>query len=217
MARNNPAAPVINAAVARLTLTLKTQNTLQEIVLDYLYNIGLVVPTPADLSAFEAQWEANHNTLMRACLSPLTDYFQISVAEIHFGVTPTLVLPFLAGTSGTAGATNLPLEMAGTMQKKSSLKGQHGRGRLSMPAIPNTFTTPATDPNVLNATANTAYLALLNQLILPVTVAGNAWQLAISTRPTPPQTLVTNAVVVSAMTIDPTLGTARTRKPGRGI
>jgi hypothetical protein len=107
--------------------------------------------------------------------------------------------------------------MAAVFQKKTALKGQHGRGRTSMPAIPNTFTTPATDPNIINATGLTAYLALANQLITPVAAGGNTWSLIVSTAPIPPVTLTTRGSIVTLITIDPTLGTIKRRKPGRGI
>jgi hypothetical protein len=75
----------------------------------------------------------------------------------------------------------------------------------------------AVDGNVLNAAGTAAYLALANQLILPVVVAGNSWQLGISTRPAPPATLVSRHIPVNLITIDPTFGTVVRRKPGRGI
>lgn len=217
MARFNPLPPAGFNSIIRLTLKLLTLGTYQEVVLDYQWSVGSTTPTPADLAAFETAWEAATNTKMLACLSPQTDYAEISVAEIFAGVTPTLVLPFSAGTTGTAGATSLPLEMAAVMQKKTALKGQHGRGRLSMPAVPNTFTTPATDGNKINATGTTAYVALMNQLITPVVAGGNNWSLVVAVRPTPPDTLTQLCSVVNLMTLNPILGTTRTRKPGRGI
>lgn len=217
MARFNPSAQVVTSAVVRLVMEVDTNSTKQQVVLDYNWSVAGTTPTPADLAAFVTAWETAHQTLFLACLSPLTELSQVSAAEIHYGITPTLVLPYAPATVGTAGATNLPLSMAAVLQKKSALKGQHGRGRVSMPAVPNTFTTPAVDANVLNATGIAAYLALATQLVLPVVAGGNNWTMGISTRPTPPVVLVDRFVACNAMTVNVVLGSLDRRKPGRGI
>lgn len=217
MSRNNPPAPAVTAAIARVTLTTKTLGQLCLTTFDYLSNVPATSPSLADLTALAVQWDAGLSPKILACLSPQTAEYAISVAELHYGTTPTYVNLYAPGTVGTAGATALPLEMGATLSRNGPLKGQHGRGRITMPGVPNTFVTPATDANILNAAALTAYGNLIAQLILPITAGGIIWTHVISTRPLPPLLLTDRAVAVSEYLIRNTLGTARTRKEGRGI
>lgn len=217
MARLNPDAPTVVPPQLKLVIDTKTQGQISQTVLSYNGALIPTYPTLTNLIDFITAWQAANETLYAACLSPDSTIERYSCAEVGQGTCPTAVVILAPAVAGTAGAHNLPLEMAAVQDLRSSLKGQHGRGRISMPAVPDTFTTPATSPNVLNATGHAAYSDLLASLLLGVTTSMGAWPWTIHTRPTPPATLVTRAVNVVSATTNDLLGTMRRRRPGRGI
>lgn len=217
MARFNPDLPLSPRAVIRVVVTTRTQGVLCENTFDYMWSAP-GIPSVGDLLSAESGWEASFKALYMACLSPKTDLASISVADIGTGVTPTQVALFVAGgTQGTAGATSLPLETAATVQRYTTTRGQKGRGRFQMPAVPNTFVTPAVDPSVLNAAGIAAYVALANQMLIAYAAGVTTWQSVVTSRPIPPATLTTRSSPIFRLQVQPTLGTVRTRKPGRGI
>ncbi len=212
----NPPAPLVNGNVIRVTLVTKTNDVICNNTFDYLSS-SFVPIDYLGMDAFLAAFDAQETGDLQSVLSPLTTLVSLTGQELHFGTCPTRERLYAPATVGTAGATNLPLEMAVTMGKYSYIKGKHGRGRVSFPAVPNTFTTPATDSNVLNATGLAAYNAIRTGLTSAIVVGFDSYNPCISTRPVLPDTLISRAVVYSTMTLRSTLGTARRRKPGRGI
>lgn len=215
--RNNPASPLITSALARVTIGTITSGQVCMNTFDYLWSVPSTFASLADLTALGNAWDSALDTLLKGVLSPLTSLYSMSVAELHYGNAPTYSALYAPGTIGTAGATPLPLEMGVTLSRVGALKGQHGRGRVTMPAVPNTFTTPAADANKINATGLAAYLAFCNKLLLPLTVGTATWTHVISTRPIPPTLTVDHAIAVAVYNVGTVLGTARTRKEGRGI
>lgn len=212
----NPAATPVASNVVRLVVDIVTQSQRQQIVFDHLGN--LTVPmSAADLTAFITAWDASCKVALLACLSPDSSLLSRTASEIHFGVTPTIVIPDAPATIGTAGVSNLPLEMAALMKKSTSLKGRHGLGRTYMPAIPNTFTTPGSDPNILNGTGTTAYTSLCSSLMSVYVVGAQSLSLCVATRPIPPASVIGFAVACIGMLPQSVLGTVRRRRPGRGI
>jgi hypothetical protein len=215
MARFNPPATPLNGTTLRHVVQVTVQGQVTQVTFDYIASyVG--PPSPSQISGFVAAWTTTYETLFLACLPPTANLSAFITSELFFAATPTKVTIPPGPRPGTAGVNNLPLEMAAVINKASSLRGQHGRSRTSMPAVPDTFTTPATDPNRINATGVGAYNALWNQLLVPLADGGNTYGLAILTRPLPPNTLYKNGVAVSSYNVNLTLGTARRRKPGRG-
>ncbi len=202
---------VVRMTVETLTNGQRCQNT---------FDYGDAIGTPISASALFTligDFQTQVQTQYLAVLSPLTTLVSVTASELKFGVTPSQVSIITPGTVGTAGATNLPLETGATMSRYSSIKGKHGRGRVTIPAVPNTFTTPATDANIINATGITAYNALSARLLGTIVSGGNSWVPVLSVRPTPPSVLVSNTSGINSYVLRTTLGSARRRKPGRGI
>lgn len=212
----SPAAAPVVTSLVRMTVATKTNGQLCENTFDYSNTSGTPIGGNA-LLTFIADWQTALQSFYLACLSPLTTLFSYTAAELHFGLTASQVFLLAPGVIGTAGATNLSLEMAATMLRYTLLKGKHGRGRIAMPAVPNTFVTPATDSNVLNATGLAAYGSLGTHLTLNIISGGDTFTPMISTRPIPPAVLVNNAGAIQKYIVPATLGTNRRRKPGRGI
>jgi len=117
---------------------------------------------------------------------------------------------------GVIGSTHLPKEMSAIISKYTSTKGQHGRGRNYWPAIPVSFTTPATNPNNLNATGLAAYTTLWENFN-SVDIVDGAVIMYVSVythvKGNSPVTLAQN---VATWVVQPILGTTRRRRPGRG-
>ncbi len=179
-------------------------------------------PTPgtvtvADLDNLKTDWTAAFDTKIKAVLSPVTTLTSLTLAERHYGVTPTRVYLYAPATIGTAGATALPLTVTAVIEKLSNFKGQHGRGRVEFPAIPNTFTTPATDNGSLNATGITAYGVVAAEMLQQINSGLLTWSPIIVTQPTQPFNLIDNSAVLADCTVRTILGTQTRRKSGRGI
>jgi len=218
VARFNPPAPVISDFILRLTVESLCQGQTCETVLDYRSTV-VPPPTVGDMNAFLATWLGQNIALYLACLSPRSAVTKVTAADISSGITPTQT-DITGNGPGTAGVNNLPLEMSARVTKGSSLKGAHGRGAIQMPAVPDAFTTPAVDPNTLNAAGLAAYLAFTTSLLLGISVVVPVpcnYALIIASRPVPPATLTTRGALVTSLLTRPVLSTTRRRQPGRGI
>ena len=185
MARFNPSAPLIGGTCARVIVVTETQSVQCQTKFDFICTSNPANPSLADLQALRVAFMLSIQTAYLACLSPLTTLIAEITSELFYATSPTDDHPEPAPPAGTAGATNLPLEMAAVLPFSTTLRGQHGRGRVSMPAIPNTFQTPATNPNLINGAGITAYQALNALLLTPVTAGTRTWELAVLTRPRP--------------------------------
>ncbi len=208
-----PAPPVANNLI-RITRTSRADGQLCENTFDYVD--ATVTPiSSANLDACCTNWKSFVDTTYLACLSPSSEMVSISAQELHFGTTPTQVQLDTPGTVGTAGTSCLPLEVGATLARVTDLKGKHGRGRITMPGVPDTFVTPTANSSELNATGVTAYDALGVKLSSVVPIS--AISPVVSTRPVPPSVLIDNAKPVTGYITRIILGTQRRRKVGRGI
>lgn len=212
----DPGAGTIGTPVVRITITSKTEGQLCESVIDFHSPAGPPMTT-GTLDLLRASFDSVVLPAYLACLSPLSTMVSRSLAEIVVGRVPTLVFLDAPGVVGTAGASNLPLEISANLRKETALKGRHGRGRIAMPGVPNTFVTPAAGSSVLNAAGIAAYDALAAALMTGLTASGTGYGVYVMTRPTPPATLYSQGESVIAIQTVHNLGTTRTRKLGRGI
>ena len=165
------------------------------------------------LTAFQEQVEPAY----RDCLTAQTNLYDVSVSCL----TQSSVLGAnidLGNNPGTVTGSSLPLEVAAVCARQSLLKGQHGRGRFSMPAVPVQFTTPSSNPNVLNAVGIVAYQVVCTSLNLPLTggIIGTV-KPVIFTVPNPLDPVNVRAALVQFQYPKNYLGTVRRRKPFRGI
>ncbi len=213
---SDPAAPPITDNVARIVLETLTDGVRCQNSFDY--NTGLGTPvTNSNLTALLTAWQTLVDTNLKGIFSPDTLLISVQASELHFGVTPTQQNLYAPGVVGTAGAHALSLELAAIVSKYANLKGKHGRGRWQFPAIPDTFITPASSPNTINATGLTAYQALATNLRASIYDGSNIWYPCISTRPIPPVTAVNNVALIASTVARDNISTQRRRRPGRGI
>lgn len=214
MPRVNVLPPPITGDVYRLTIWSRSQGQVCMNVIDYMggsFAAGPSLPMGALLLQLVTAIEPKYV----ACLPVATSVFQYTLACLSSGAPVTLVQT--SSAIGTVVGNQLPLEMAAIQKKRSALRGQHGLGRFYMPAVPISFTTPATDPNLVNAAGQTAYNQLNDTLKLTQAVAGIFYDCCITKRPTPPANLVTLAQPISRIDSIALLGTVRRRREGRGI
>jgi hypothetical protein len=87
-----------------------------------------------------------------------------------------------------------------------------------MPFIPLTFTTPATAPDILNATGIAAYQAFINAVFgttspSQITVNGHPYANCIATKPVPPSQVIgfASAVIPAYVGLEVLLGTIKNR------
>lgn len=219
--RTNPSAPLVTGTVFRISVSYLTNDNTQVNTFDYMGATPTATPV-ADQAALSASFQTNVVPQLRLVTSSQTTIVQLTIADISVGRTVTDIVPI--GLAGTAAGTPLPLEMQANIRKLSLLKGQHGYGRVQMPAVPSSFVTPATDPNRINAAGVAAYVLLGNEMLVSPVSGAVIYNPCISTRvkqplpPLPPiSPLITRAQVYILCFPEPLLGTQRRRRPGRGV
>lgn len=219
--RTNPAAPLVTGTVFRVSVYYLTDNNTQINTFDYMGATPTATPV-ADQTAISASFQTNVIPQLRLVTTAQTTIVQITIADISVGRTVTDIVPI--GLAGTVAGDSLPLEMQANIRKLSLLKGQHGYGRVQMPAVPISFTTPATDPNRINAAGVAAYVLLGNEMLVSPVSGAVIYNPCISTRvkqplpPAPPiSSLVTRAQIYILCFPEPLMGSQRRRRPGRGI
>jgi hypothetical protein len=214
--RNNPLPPPYTGQPIRIVLQTRTSGQVCQNVFDY------VSPTPLTLTAgrlltFAANWNSAMGAALQGILTADTVFLDTLAEDINPGIVPTQSSAGLTGLTPTVAGHSLPIEMGATMSKKSALKGQHGRGRITLPAVPISFTTPATDPNNLNGTGLTAY-GVLEALLEGVISDGVVnYSPVITVRPVAPATIPSHGAPIILFKTQLLMGTARRRKEGRGI
>lgn len=211
--RSNPPLPIINAPVIRAVFQVGANGQLYETVFDFIGNLP-GTPSLGDLQAFITSISTNASIQFLACLPQTSTWTQLIVSEIAIGTTPTAVA--IVGSAGTVATDGDTSTVAAVLTKYTAVKGQHGRGRNYMPTLPGTFTNDAVDPNRLTAAAVAIYTTFIGAILLPIDVGGIEYNLCVSTRPNPPNTLTRQAAPVVNMVVQPLLGTVRRRREGRG-
>jgi hypothetical protein len=118
-----------------------------------------------------------------------------------------------AGVIGGRPAGHLPTEVAAILLKQTIFKGQHGRGRMSLPAIASADVTAST----ITAAAMSSALGVLGIALTTTRTDGtNVWTPCVAQRGnTSPRFVVAAANIVSTQKVL-LLGTIRRRKIGRG-
>lgn len=207
-------APPLTGDAVRITTVTTSQSQLCMNVFDYEAS-ALNAVNATNIVAVANAWTAANQAAYFACMTSDTTAVSISVQVPSSVSVASANVPWVG--VGTVAGNQYPLEMAAVLSKYSALKGQHGRGRTYMPALPVSFITPVIDPNVLNATGIAAYNAFTAGLMGGLVVGGFNLSLAILTRPKKPITIVSQGVLVSRWVTQRLLGTVRRRREGRGI
>jgi hypothetical protein len=215
VARNNPDLPALVDSAINVVAQIIVASQTCEFSLQYIASSTLT-PTAAHLTAFGVAWLANVGTALLACMTPDAVLRNILIQDLNPGTCPSQSVA--AGGPGTVTGHCYPTPVAAILTKQTPVKGQRGRGRLYVPAVPLSFVTPGTEIDLLNAGAITLYQALATALLLPVAVTGyGSWVVSIVSRPVPPALIPSQGDGLTGMQPVTLLGTQRRRREGRGI
>lgn len=214
MSRNNPNTTLVTTNVVRIILESSCQGQYFNMAWDFVSRT-LITLTPTVLQALISAFD-NATTLaaLRASLSSSQTLQRYIAQDLNPATTPSVTSSI--ALVGTAAATTLPIFVSAILFKGTTFKGQHGRGRTYFGAIPTTFTDPATEPDLLNATGLGKYNDVNAATIAPLTAGGSTWDWSVTTRPVAPAYLVTRYAVVTTHGVAAYIGTTRRRKEGRG-
>ena len=214
MARNNAIPPPITGDVYRLVVWSTSQSQVCMNSYDMMGD-AYAASAATNMNALMNAWVLANENLMTQCLTTQTKIFRYTLQCISSNAFASIQME--VNKPGIAVTAPLPLEMAAIMRKTGPLKGQHGRGRVYMPGVPAAFTTPLTNPNVLNAAGIAAYQAYCTSVARANTIGGISYAACVSQRPIGPILVVTNAALTPIMNPVSLLGTVRRRREGRGI
>lgn len=214
--RVNTPAPPVTGQVVRIVLQTNTENQTCQNTFDYMA-LAPVIFSAAKLKALADAFMTGNLAFLQAVLPTDTDFLPTLAEDVSVGIFPTQQSAIGVGGTGTITGHHYPLETGVTIARQAGIKGQHGMGRYTMPAVPLSFVTPAADPNRLNATGLTAYTTLATSLLGNLSDGAVNYSPVIATRPVPPANVVSRAALILSSTVRTLLGTARRRKPGRGI
>jgi hypothetical protein len=203
--RNNPPLPAPPANIFQVAAlgTVEGQMTVNTF---YYWDSGEAL-TALSESALEAAWVGTYQTPYVACMSSdwaLTGY------RVSCVTTPTRA-PLIASVNaaGTGPAGHEPTEIAAVVLRRTLFRGQCGRGRFSLPAVPTSWVTNS------RITTFTAYNAFLTATAANLTSGAHTWiPYLVSHGPRTGRAL--GAAQLVSQQIMSLLGTIRRRKIGRG-
>jgi hypothetical protein len=171
-------------------------------------------PTSTQLQTLLLAISTSYATPYLACLSSAYAIQKETLDVLHRNDIQGVARITNAGVAGARGATAEPTTVAGVVLRYSAVKGQHGRGRFSLPGI-------ATADVTASAITASALLTAMNTLAVlqfaNYSDGVNNWTGCIGQRATTAPKLVIGASAVNRITVTPLLGTIRRRKIGRGI
>lgn len=217
MPRNNALAPLITGDIARITTTFESpsgNSTLIQNTFDFM-RAGF---SPGDLTSeivfLGAVFVNNVSTTWAAVMNGGQQLVNVTVAILSRNDIATSVQqPAFSGGLSTATVNDM---LAVVAVRRTPLKGQHGRGRISLGAVPTTFF-GANSNTVLTPLAYGKYVALCAVFQRDITTSPGTWTPCITTRPPKGTFLVTRAAADVIYSVDRVVGTVRRRKQGRGI
>jgi hypothetical protein len=205
-----PAVPIANSvAVFKIVGAIENQLTVNT----FYYLGGSAAPNTLQIGTLGVNLENLLLPLYQACISAdwTMAYSSVDIVDKNtfFGSQRTTS----AGLHGTRTAGHFPTEVAMVIARYSLTKGQHGRGRISLPAIALADVTAST---ITSATLITAQNALAVAMLAVVSDGTNNWSPCIAQRSTTTPRLVIGASLLQSIRPRLLLGTVRRRKIGRG-
>lgn len=211
--RVNAPLPAVGAAngvvMYRIFGTIEGQLTISV----FYYSSAVPAPTLTQLLLLEGNISTQLYLKYRSCLSADWACTQETLDVVHVNNIVGVVSTTNSGTVGVRPAGHLPTEVALVINRKSSVKGQHGRGRVSLPAI---STGDVTASKMTLAAAITAVNTLAGGMSPTVTDGTNTYTPCIAQRAISSPKLVVGFSPITSVVPNFLLGTIRRRKIGRG-
>jgi hypothetical protein len=185
-----------------------------QLTVNTFYYHGIVtVPTFAQLTTLLTNISLQVFSNMRTCVSADWSCTRELLNVVDVSSIQGVISVANAGVLGTRPATHLPTEVAAVLIRRTTLKGQHGRGRVSLPAISPGDVTAST---ITLAAEKTALAALASAMLFVCSDGTNNYTPVVAQRSPAPPRLVTNYTNITSVTPNYVLGTVRRRKLGRG-
>lgn len=212
--RFNPTLPLVGLAQGVVLYRIFGRLEGQLTVSTFMYLGPNNSPTQGQLTTLLAAISAGVFAPYIACLSGdwgtgVEEHLDV----VHRNDIQGVVSTANAGAVGGRANGHLPTEVAAVISRYTVFKGQHGRGRVSLPGIATADVTAST---ITAAGLLTAMTALGTQLLAGRSDGTNVWTSCIGQRQTAtPRTIQAAAVIVKYVN-RPILGTIRRRKLGRG-
>lgn len=171
-------------------------------------------PTQAQLSTLSTAISSGVFPKYAALISADWTCFRELLKCVHRNDIATNISTGRAQSPGTRPAGHEPTEVAGLFLRQTPTKGQHGRGRVSIPGV---YTGDVTNSNWTGVTISLNQTAFNNSLVgVNFSDGTNNWLYCVGQRGSATPRLITNYAVISSQTASLLLGTVRRRKVGRG-
>jgi len=212
--RVSPSLPLVGSTNNAVVYKVQGQIEGQMTISTFLYSGQVPSPTQAQLTALLANIHTSLWAAYRSCISVDWATVKERVDVVHRNDISGVDSFASAGSGGTRAAGHLPTEVAIQLIRYSAVKGQHGRGRVSIPGVASA---DVTGSNISAGTLVTALNALVTQILTSVTDgSGNTYVSAIGQRSTTSPKLIVGVSPVTRIVVPTLLGTIRRRKIGRG-
>jgi hypothetical protein len=180
----------------------------------FMFSSANNAPTQGQLTALLTAISAGVFPVYRLCLS--NDWGgnnKETLDVVHRNDISGILTTANSASAGGRAAGHLPTEMAAVMIRYTAVKGQHGRGRVSLPGIALGDVTASV---ISSGTLLTALTNLQTQLLGTYSDGTNTWVHCIGSRQPTSHGLVTAFAPVTRYVTKVLLGTVRRRKIGRG-
>lgn len=210
---NAPLPPVATAKVIQITVQGSVEGQMTINTFYYLSPPGGSAHTQATMRGAATAWQTAFLARYRAAIS--VDWTLTSVAAIS--LSDFTLIPFVdttnAGQAGTGPAGHEPTMVASVISRITAVRGQHGRGRIYLPAVPTAWVTNST---VTLAAGTLAYFNVGTDMLNGFTLGADVYGAALVQRSKIlPKTLIGAGFIINVAN-RPLLGTVRRRRIGRG-
>lgn len=211
--RVSPPLPAVGTSNGVVLYRILGQLEGQMTLTTFYYSAAVPLPTPAQLATLLTNISTALFGAYKGAICVDWSCTSEQLTVVHRNDVAGKISTANAGAVGVRTSPHLPTEVAVVLLRQSAVKGQHGRGRLSLPAV---SAGDVTASKIAVASEITALNLLASQMLLTVSDGTNTWTPCITQRATTPPRLVVGFSALTAVTPNVLLGTVRRRKIGRG-
>lgn len=211
--RSNPSGTAVGTTNGVIEYVIRGKIEGQLTINTFYYSAAVPAPTSVQISTLSTNI---HNALFTKWLainSSDWSWTQDEIHVVHRNDIATFINPTGAGNPGTRGTPHLPTTCCVTINRVSTLKGQHGRGRFS---IPTPAAADVTESTVTAAAYLTNITTFETAALATVSDGTNTWTPCIAQRSFVSPRLVTNFAPITTYQANLTVGSCRRRKLGKG-
>jgi hypothetical protein len=211
--RTNPPLPLVGAGNGVVQYVVQGVIEGQMTLSTFMYSAAVPNPTAAQL----AQLLTNISTAIFPAVKGMSSADWTVVREllkvVHRNDLATVTSTVHNGNPGGRPAGHAPTEVAGIMLRQTAVKGQHGRGRVSFPAV---SLTDVSSSSWISAGIALAITVMGTAGLTTASDGTNTWTPCVGQRSNVAPHLIVGFAPIQAWTANVLLGTIRRRKIGRG-